>query len=193
MQTELVNSIMNNLKIEKDMFSVSMVEDCLEGIAPTQYKAFYNALMGDEHEYLKPLDRVAKVAKQFKGTRSDELFKDVQSTAKSFYDKIYTINASMTTHSQENREAIPNDREFFENMDYSALINKADNSKILNKQDLYILDELGGGEWVMNIKFITNSSEALGKIEHIIKNAITLKHLTPKHDAIASNIKGLLK
>ena len=178
---------MSSLKIEQGMFAVGMIEDSLEGIKPSEYKTFFSALMGDEHEYLKPLDRVAKVAERFKASKTDELFKDTHTMAKTFYDKIYAINASMTTYSQENRDKVPNDREFFENMDYANKV------KGITKQDLYILDELGGGEWVMNIKFISNSSEAVNKIENIIKNAITLKHLTPKHDAISHKVRGLLK
>ena len=72
------------------------------------------------------------------------------------------------------------------------MINKKDNTKLLTKQDLYILDELGGGEWVMNIKFITNSKEAIDKIENIIKNAITEKYLAPKHEAIANGVRKML-
>lgn len=191
MKTQLVNSILNNLRIEKDMFSVGMIEDAIEGISPKQYKEFFNALMGDEHDYLKPLDRVAKVSKHFKGTEEAELFKDTQDIAKTFYDKIYGVNASMTTYSQEHRDKVPNDREFFENMDYTSLTDK-NKFKVFTKKDLYILDELGGGEYIMNIKFITNSSEALTKIEKIIKHAIRLKHLAPKYDAIASSVRKLL-
>jgi len=191
MKTQLINSIIDNLKISSDIFSVGMIEDCLEGINPKQYKEFFNALMGDEHDYLKPLDRVAKVSNHFKGAEVDELFKDTQFIAKAFYDKIYSVNASMTTYSQENRDKVPNDREFFGNMDYKILTDK-DMFKVFTKKDLYILDELGGGEYIMNIKFITNSNEAISKIEKIIKHAIRLKHLTLKHDVIANSIKKLL-
>ena len=178
---------MSSLKIEQGMFAVGMIEDSLEGIKPSEYKTFFCALMGDEHEYLKPLDRVAKVAERFKASTEDELFKDTYLIAKTFYDKIYAINANMTTYSQENRDKVPNDREFFENMDYANQI------KGMTEQDIYILKILGGGEWVMNIKFISNSSEAIAKIEKIIKNAITEKYLGNKHEAIAHNIRKMLK
>lgn len=187
LQQQLINSIVSNLGIKEDTFSIGMIEDSLEGVEPQQYKEFFNMLMGDTHEYLKPLDRVAKVAERFKASKKDELFKDTHTMAKTFYDKISTINADMTTYSQANRDAVPNDREFFENFNYAKDI------KGFTEQDIYVLKELGGGTWVMNIKFISNSSEAIKKIEKIIKTAITAKYLQPKHDAIASNIKGLLK
>lgn len=193
LRTQLVNSITKNLKIDQDFFAVGMIEESLEGIKPEQYTEFYNALMGDEHDYLKPLDRVAKVSKRFKGSDEAELFKDTQSMAKDFYNKIYSVNAQMTTYSQANRDRIPNDREFFINMDYSKMLDKKTLTAIFTKKDLYILDELGGGEYIINIKFITNSSEAINKIESIIKHAIRLKHLKPKHEAISHEVRKMLK
>ena len=192
MKTKLVNSIMNNLKIEKDIFSVGMIEDCLDGINPKQYKEFFNMLMGDEHNYLKPLDRVAKVAKHFKGSEAHEKFKDVPTLAKEAYDKFYSVNCSMTTYSQENRDKVLDDRLFFIDMVYSKLLDK-NNFKVFTEQNLYILNELGGGEWLMNIRFITNSKDAISKIENIISNAITKKYLTPSGNAIAHNVRKLLK
>ena len=189
---ELIKSIVANLKIEAGMFSLGMIEECIEDIPIEKYQDFFNMLMGDEHDYLKPLDRVAKVAKHFKHSKADELFSGTRDMAKAFYNKIYTVNASMTTYSQENRDKVPNDREFFENMDYSKLKDK-DGFSVFTKQDLYILGEIGGGEWVMNIKFISNSDEAVLKIENIIKNAITAKYLSPKHETISHEVRRLLK
>ena len=191
-KTQLVNELINNLKIEKGIFSVGMIEDSLDGISPDNYADFFNAVMGDEHEYLKPLDRIAKVAKHFKCAHADELFKESHSMAKTFYNKIYAVNAQMTTYTQENRDKVPNDREFFVNMDYSKLSDK-DSFKVFSKQDLYILSELGGGEWLMNIKFLANEKEALEKIERIIKTAITSKYLAPKHEAISHEVRKMLK
>ena len=56
-----------------------------------------------------------------------------------------------------------------------------------------IVNELGGGEWLMNIRFITSSKDAVSKIKNIIKNAITEKYLTPSDNAIAHNVRKLLK
>ena len=192
LRTQLVNSIVENLKIKEDMFSVGMIEDAIEGIDAEQYNEFFNALIGDEHEYLKPLDRVAKVSKQFKHARSNELFKETPTMAKECYERFYTVNAQMTTYSQTNRDAVPNDREFFINTKYSDLVDKY-GAKVFSKQDLYILDELGGGEWLMNIKFITNSKEAVDKIERIIKTAITAKYMKPKHEAISHDVRKMLR
>lgn len=191
LKTLLVNSVMKNLKIESDMFSVGMIEDAIDGIDSEQYKEFYNMLMGDDHDYLKPLDRVAKVAKHFKHSQADELFKETPTMAKECYERFYTVNAQMTDYSQQHRDAVPNDRDFFVNTKYQELKDKH-GADVFSKQDLYILDELGGGEWLMNIKFITNSKEAVDKIERIIKTAITAKYMKPKHEAISHNVRKML-
>lgn len=183
---------MSNLKIDQGLFATGMIEDSLKDIKPSDYKIFFNALMGDEHSYLKPLDRVAKVAEHFKAHRTDELFQDTPTMAKDAYDKFYAINAQMTTYSQENRDKVPNDREFFNNTDYKNLKDKH-GADVFTKQDLYILDELGGGEWLMNIKFITNSKDAVEKIEKIIKSAITAKYMKPKHEAISHEVRKMLR
>ena len=180
------------LGIQEGMFTSQLIRESLEGIKEHDYQSFFNALIGDEHEYLKPLDRVAKVAKHFKHSMSDELFKETPTMAKDCYDKFYAINAQMTTYSQENRDKVPNDREFFNNTDYKMLKDKH-GADVFTKQDLYILDELGGGEWLMNIKFITNSKDAVEKIEKIIKSAITAKYMKPKHEAISHEVRRMLK
>ena len=192
LKTLLVNSVMKNLKIESDMFSVGMIEDAIDGIGSEQYKEFYNMLMGDDHDYLKPLDRVAKVAKHFKHSHADELFKETPTMAKECYELFRTVNAQITDHIQVNRKYIPHDRIFFENIDYSTLLDKH-GAKVFSKQDLYVLDELGGGSWIMDIKFIANEKEAVDKIERIIKTAITAKYMKPKHEAISNNMRKLLR
>ena len=191
-KTQLINEIMTTLKIEAGMFSTGMIEDAIEGITPDRYSDFFNMLMGDEHSYLKPLDRVAKVAKHFKHSKSYELFAEAPTMAKECYERFYTVNAQMTTYSQNNRDAVPNDRDFFVGMDYKGMTDKH-GARVFSKRDLYVLDELGGGEWLMNIKFIVNSKEAVSKIESIIKTAIMLKHAKPKHEAISHEVREMLR
>ena len=180
---QLIQDIKTKLNIQGGGFIDAEIESYIEDIKPEQYLEFFKALSGDDYAYKNAMDRIAIVAKSFKTRREDSLFSETPTMAKDCYDKFYHINASMTTYAQENRDKVPNDREFFINMDYSTQI------KGMTAQDLYVLDELGGGEWIMDIKFITNSKDAIDKIENIIKNAITSKYLKPKHEAIASNIR----
>lgn len=188
----LVQDIKTKLNIQGGSYIDAEIESYLEGIEPDKYLDFFKALSGDDYEYKNAMDRIAITAKRFKERKEHELFSETPTMAKECYDRFYSINASMTTYSQENRDRVPNDREFFENMDYSKMIDKH-GVKVMSKQDLYILDELGGGEWLMNIKFITNSKDAIEKIERIIKTAITAKYMKPKHEAISHEVRRLLK
>lgn len=188
----LIKDIKEKLKIEGGFYIDAEIESYLEEINPIAYLEFFKALSGDEYAYKNAMDRISIVAKRFKGADEDELFKDTQSLAKEVYSKFYSVNCSMTTYSQENRDKVPDDRKFFINMDYSKLLDK-NNFRVFNEKDIYILKELGGGEWLMDIRFITNSKDAEVKIEKIIKHGITLKYLTPENEAIASNVRKLLK
>lgn len=188
----LIQDIKTKLNIQGGGFIDAEIESYLEGIEPEKYLEFFKALSGDEYSYKNAMDRIAITAKRFKVAKTDELFKETPTMAKECYERFYTVNAQMTTYSQTNRDAIPNDREFFTNTKYSDLVDKH-GAKVFSKQDLYILDELGGGEWLMNIKFITNSKEAVDKIERIIKTAITAKYMKPKHEAIDYEVRKMLR
>jgi len=187
----LIRDIKTKLNIEGGGFIDAEIESYIEDIEPDNYLEFFKALSGDDYNYKNAMDRIAITAKRFKVARTDELFKGTPTMAKECYDKFYAINAQMTTYSQTNRDAVPNDREFFESTKYSELKDKH-GAEVFTRQDLYVLDELGGGEWLMNIKFITNSKEAVDKIERIIKTAITAKYMKPKHEAISNNMRKLL-
>lgn len=190
--TLLINEIKAALNIEGGIYIDGMIRESLEGVKEEDYQEFFNSLMGDDHAYLKPLDRVAKVAERFKASTANELFEGTRDMAKAMYDKFYAINATMTTYTQNNRDTIPNDRVFFENFDYKNMKDPK-NHLILSKQELYTLNELGGGTWLMNIKFIMNSKEAVDKIESIIKSAITKSFMMKKSDnAIAGNVRKMI-
>jgi hypothetical protein len=189
---QLIEDIKTKLNIKGGDFINAEIESYIEEIDPSQHLEFFKALSGDEYDYKNAMDRIAITAKRFKASKSDSLFSGTRDMAKDCYSKLYTVNASMTTYTQENRDRVPNDRDFFCNMDYSAMIDKH-GVKVFTKQDLYILDELGGGEWLMNIKFITNSNEAVDKIERIIKSAITAKYMKPKHEVINHEVRKMLR
>ena len=139
----LIEEVIKSLNIEDGFFVRGMVAESIEHIESKDFQEFFNMLMGDEHSYLKPLDRVAKVAKHFKVARSNELFSGTNDMAKAYYGKFYDVNASMTTYSQENRDLVPDDRKFFEETDYKNLKDKH-GAKIFSEQELYVLNEIRG-------------------------------------------------
>lgn len=188
----LIKDIKSKLNIDGGSYIDAEIESYLEGILPDDYLQFFKELSGDEYAYKNAMDRISIVASKFKKHEEDSLFSGTQCLAKEVYSRLYAVNSSMTTYSQANRDKVKDDRVFFETMDYKNMVD-LNNKNVLTRQDVYILKELGGGEWLMNIKFISNSSEALNKIEKIIKHAIRLKHLAPKHDAIASSVRKLLE
>ena len=188
----LIKDIKTKLNIQGGGFIDAEIESYLEDIDPSSYLEFFKALSGDDYAYKNAMDRISIVASNFKRARSDSLFKGTQTRAKETYDRFYSVNCSMTTYSQEHRDKVPNDRKFFEEMDYKSLLDK-NKQKVFNESDIYILKQLGGGEWLMNIKFIINSKDAVEKIENIIKSGITKKYLTPSNESIAHNVRKLLR
>lgn len=71
-RTEFINAVMSSLKIDKNPFIISTVDELTRSIEPTEYKRFLTALFGEQHQYLNGIDRVAKVAEQFKPIQIDE-------------------------------------------------------------------------------------------------------------------------
>ena len=60
-------------------------------------------------------------------------------------------------------------------MKYESLKN-TDGSNTYDKKELYVLNELGGGSWLIDVRFYQNSKEVIDRIEAIIKNAMIAKY-----------------
>lgn len=188
----LIKDIKAKLNIEGGFYIDAEIESNLEGVSPDNYLEFFKSLSGNEYSYKNAMDRISIVASKFKQAEADTLFKGTQTLAKEVYTRLYGVNCSMTTYSQTNRDVIKDDRVFFETMDYKNMVDVHGKS-VLTEQDIYILKELGGGEWLMNIKFITNSKDAEAKIEGIIKNAITEKYMRIDKNSISNKVQNLIK
>jgi len=97
-KSEFVNAIMISLKIEKNPFIVSTIDEFTKDIHPANYKAFMTALFGSQHAYLNGIDRVAKVAETFK-----EVILEVDHTeikAKELIDLVKGMNESIYRDSE---------------------------------------------------------------------------------------------
>ena len=66
LKIEFINAIMMSLKIDSNPFIIATIDEFIAHIKPTEYKSFMTELFGTQHAYLNGLDRVAKVAEQFK-------------------------------------------------------------------------------------------------------------------------------
>ena len=171
---ELIKDIKQKLNIDGGFYIDAEIEESIKHIDKSKYFEFFQALSGN-HEFSKPMDRIANVAKKFQDNKDNLLLAGTKQQAKDMYDKFYAENCSMTSYTQLNRDKVPNDREFFESVKYAELKRK-DGTKTYSPQELYVLNELGGGSWLIDIRFLPNTQVAISKIEKIIKTAIITKY-----------------
>lgn len=95
LKKEFVRAIMISLKIEDNPFIIATIDEFTAHIQPTQFKYFLTALFGEQHQYLNGIDRVAKVAEQFKPqiVVTDE----VETKAKELISACETMNTILCT------------------------------------------------------------------------------------------------
>ena len=85
LRTELIKSTLSSLKIDNNPFNQQILSDKIQHIKDEQLQDFYGKLFDESLRYLNGLDRVAKVAEQFKPieinhnrTRVEELINGVE-------------------------------------------------------------------------------------------------------------------
>jgi len=83
---------MQSLKIEKNPFIYATIDEYITHLKPTDYKAFMSELFGTQHQYLNGLERVAKVAEQFKPQEEENL---IEYEAKELIRWCETSNATI--------------------------------------------------------------------------------------------------
>jgi len=71
LRKQLINSTMDSLKIDKNPFNYSTIENYIEHIPDTKLKEFYSNLFGSQHSFLNGMDRIATVADGFKEAEYD--------------------------------------------------------------------------------------------------------------------------
>ena len=171
---ELINSIMSKLKINDSFFERGQVEDAVNGIDVADYKEFFRQLSGDDYDYKNPLDRVEIVSKSFKQKSTLPQLVARKSEAAALLDSLLAKSNAMLHFASLNRNAFPSDWDFFGSCKLEEIRDKH-NAKIFNRQELYIINELGR-EWLMNM---SNRSvpELTRHIELVIMKAQELKAL----------------
>ena len=174
MRKSMIEELMLTLKIPQGNFNYSMIEDEISHIPTEQLKEFYKQVMNSE-SFGNGMKAIISTAHEFKSKRTDNLLAGTNSQAKAMYDKFYGQCCSMLDYTQKDRNKTPNDREFFINMKYESLKN-TDGSNTYDKKELYVLNELGGGSWLIDVRFYQNSKEVIDRIEAIIKNAMIAKY-----------------
>jgi len=167
---EFIKSLLETLKIPATAFNIAIAEDEIACIPNDKIREFFKEVLIAE-SYGNGMKAIINTAKKFK----PDILASTAEKAKNMYDKFYAQQSAMLDYSQTHRDEVPNDREWFNKIDYSKLKNR-DGSKTYTKQELYVLKELGGGEFLLNLRFTLNSSHVVAKIKKIIDKAIKTKH-----------------
>lgn len=186
---QLIEDIKTKLNIKGGVFIDMEIEDYIKHIDPSQYLEFFKDLSGDGFGYKNPMDRIAMTAKKFKQARTDNLLSGTREQAKAMYDKFYRESAAMLDFTCKNRNKYPSDREFFRSVDYSSLRRK-DGGDAYTRQEIYVLNELGAGDFLLGIRLALSSKEVIDKIESVIKKAVMTKY---DQQTISNNVTKMLK
>lgn len=175
-KTELVKALVKTLKIDDNIFNYEAIREELEHLQDCDFMDFYKKAISTD-AYGNGMKVIIEISEQFKNKKLNVLLEGTHEQAKAMYDKFYVESALMLEHTANNRKKIPNDREWFESIDYTSL-KKKDGSGAYTKQELYVLNELGDGSFLIDIRFHQNSNEVVKKIERIIKEAVSVKYAT---------------
>ena len=66
LRDELINTCIKSLKIDDNTFNRQIILEKLEHIQDNELQKFYSDLFHESHRFLSGMDRIAKVAEQFK-------------------------------------------------------------------------------------------------------------------------------
>lgn len=169
----LVNDIKAKLNIEGGVFVMAELESYVRIIDPSKYLEFFKALSGDEFAHKNKLDRVAIVAERYRKADENALFGSVEQQAKQLYDKFTAVRIALEKFSSNNRDRFPNDEQFFASVVYENLVD-AKQVKTFSSEEVSLLHELGGGEFLLKMPRMANAKTATDKIEAVLKHHIRM-------------------
>lgn len=173
-KTELSKAVIKSLKIDSNPFNYEAINEAIDLVPVERYMDFYKQILKAD-TYGNGIKAVLEISEMFKTERTDNLLAGTHEQAKAMYDKFYHECCAMLDYTQKDRNKTPNDREFFKNVSYSEL-KRTDGTKAYSKQELYVLNALGGGEWLLGIRLALSSKEIIDKIEKTIKQAVMTKY-----------------
>jgi len=189
---QLIEDIKAKLNIKGGVFIDMEIEEYIQDIDASRHIEFFKALSGGDFEFKSAMDRIAIVAKRFKTEKTELLLEGTRDQAKAMYDKFYAESCSMLDFTQKNRDKYPSDKEFFLSVKYDTL-KRTDGTNSYTKQEMYVLNELGGGEWLRCIRLALNSNDLINKIEAIIKKAVITKYGNQTNAIESKKVAGLLR
>jgi hypothetical protein len=118
---EFVNSIINTLKIENNVFNNGLVDDLINHIEVNQYRTFYNELFGEDKRYMNGLDRVKEVSIRYSNFIK---YNEVENIRK-FVGKVLSLEDIIKEKGMPKslKEIIWNNDEKFEDIDIQIICN----------------------------------------------------------------------
>ena len=128
LKDEFVKAIMQSLKIEKNPFIFSTIDEFIKDINSKDYKKFMADLFGKHHQYLNGIDRVAKVAETFKPTEVKD--NSLENEAKRLIALVYAINDQVYRDSQTYK------------IQFNDLIKKIKLEEMIESKDLSVLNQV---------------------------------------------------
>jgi hypothetical protein len=187
MLQQLIADVKTKLNIQGSIFIDAEIESYIKDIDPSQYLEFFKALSGDQYAYKNAMDRIAMVAEQFKQKRDATLFGTVEEQARELEKKFTSIRVALQNYTIANRNDVPSDRVFFAEFNYGLLRDVKD-VLILSSAEVEILEELGGGDFLLDMQMMANSKEVRDRIEKVLKHRIRIASI-PESNQIAGNVR----
>jgi len=117
---EFIKEVLETLKIPSGAFNIGTMSDEIKHIPDTSLRAFHKALFGTDHSYLNGMDRIVKVAEQFKPVVID----NVEQEAKELIELCEGLNTQIGNDAKRMGED-------FKKLVYSAKFPTLDNDKIV--------------------------------------------------------------
>ena len=158
---EFVNSIINTLKIENNVFNYGLVDDLVNHIEVNQYRNFYNDLFGEDKRYMNGLDRVKEVSLRYANFIKHNEIKNIES----FVSKVISLESVINERGMPTslKEIRWNNNDKFSDIDLEIICNNGGILKMI---------ELLKNEYYKTIKKIEDER---GRVKNIKVKAIELE------------------
>lgn len=151
LKDEFIKAIMISLKIDKNPFIYSTIDEFVSHITPTNYKEFMTELFGTQHAYLNGLDRIAKVAEQFKPQAKDS---SLELKAKELIQWCESANSTVFDNATKSGRTFEDE---LKGTSFARLAMNDDEFRILNQVKPYCNYK----QLIANIRSYQTSEEAL--------------------------------
>ncbi len=176
LRNELVNTIIKSLKIDSNPFNTTTIQNLIVDISDDNLQAFYQSLFGADHAYLNGIDRVAKVADQFKTVVTDNIEQEAK--------ELIELCEGLNTQIRKDAERMGQD---FKQLVYAAKFPTLDTDKIavLNS----VKPHRDFKQLIINVRHYQTANDALNAFMTAIKfvdNSLT----AIESSAVRKMIKG---